>query len=80
VNLSALSSRKVIVQAGAFGEHRFTRVIIPPEEKGGKEKNMEVNGSAFVVELPPARSITLDAGMQRFANTPSYAFPWERKK
>jgi hypothetical protein len=80
VNLSALSTRTVIVQAGAYGEHRFTQIIIPGQESGVKEKKMEVNGSAFVVELPPARSITLDAGMQRFANTPSYAFPWERKK
>lgn len=79
VNLSATAARRLIVQAGAYGEHRFTRVVIPGGGIGERERTVEVNGSAFAVELPPAKAITLDAGMKRFVNTPSYAFPWDKK-
>ena len=37
---------------------------------------MPVEGRYFVVELPPSTAIRLDMGMRRFANDPSYAFPW----
>jgi len=72
VNLNPTESRKLIVQAGAFGEHSFTTIAV------GKEQ-IEVNSPYFVVELPPASSIHLIAGMKRFHNKPSYAFPWQKK-
>jgi len=72
VNLNPTESRKLIVQAGAFGEHSFTTIAL------GQEKS-EVNSPYFVVELPPASSIHLIAGMKRFHNKPSYAFPWQKK-
>jgi hypothetical protein len=30
--------------------------------------------------LPPSAAIRLEAGMTRFANKPSYAFPWHGDK
>ena len=36
----------------------------------------QVHGKAFVVELPPSTAIRIDAGMNRYVNKPSYAFPW----
>lgn len=72
VNLNPTESRKLIVQAGAFGEHSFTTI-----DEG--QLDTEVNSPYFVVELPPASSIHLIAGMKRFQNKPSYAFPWQRK-
>jgi len=72
VNLNPTESRKLIVQAGAFGEHTFTSIA------EGKS-HIEVNSPYFVVELPPAGSIHLIAGMKRFQNKPSYAFPWQKK-
>jgi hypothetical protein len=72
VNLNPTESRKLIVQAGAFGEHSFTSIA------EGKS-HIEVNSPYFVVELPPAGSIHLIAGMKRFQNKPSYAFPWQKK-
>jgi hypothetical protein len=73
VNLNPVQTRKLIIQSGAFGEHSFTEV------SEGQNKTV-VNGSYFMVELPPASSIHLAIGMKRFVNKPSYSFPWDDKK
>ena len=57
--------RRVLVQAGAFGEHEFTSV-----EAGGETR--EVWGRHLAVELEPEAGILLRAGLRRFARTPSY--------
>ena len=72
VNLNPSESRKLIVQAGAFGEHSFTSI-----GEGNDQKT--INSPYFLVELPPASSIHLRVGMNRFQNKPSYAFPWQKK-
>jgi hypothetical protein len=69
VNLSPLATHRLIVQAGAFGEHQFTTVTDGVRQYG-------VNGKHFAVELPAATGIRIEAGMRRFANRPSYALPW----
>jgi hypothetical protein len=69
VNLSPLATRRLIVQAGAFGEHQFTTV-------GDGARQYVVNGKYFGVEFPPATGVRIDAGMRRFVNRPSYALPW----
>ena len=46
VNTSLFDERRVVVQAGAYGEHRFGLVDL----NGAKA---EVNGSAVVVEMAP---------------------------
>ena len=82
VNLSVMHTRRLIVQAGAFGEHEFTEVKFTELSKdvNGKvvmsEKSIPVNKKYFEVELPPATSIRLDIGTRRFVNKPSYDFPW----
>lgn len=75
VNTNHAETRRVIVQAGAFGEHEFSEVRYR-DEGGDGDSVKQVGGKAFVVELPPSTSIRLDAGMRRFVNRPSYAFPW----
>jgi hypothetical protein len=82
VNLSRSETRKVIVQAGAFGEHEFTEVRYEEVDREGarKEKVVRVNSKHFAVELPPSTTIRVDAGMRRFVNRPSYAFPWHGDK
>ena len=57
--------RRVLVQAGAFGEHEFTQV-----EAGGESR--EVGGRHLAVELAPQAGILLRAGLRRFVNAPSY--------
>ena len=91
VNLSSDKTRKVVVQAGAFGEHQFTELRTlentkdqPVLHPGGwinsaetlTEQVVPINAKYFAVELPPATTIRVEAGMKRFANRPSYAFPW----
>ena len=73
VNSSRGETRRLIVQAGAFGEHDFTEVTF---EGDGDDAAVRVNGKYFLVELPPSTSVRVDAGMRRFVNQPSYAFPW----
>jgi hypothetical protein len=83
VNLDALNTHKLIVQAGAFGEHEFTEVTFrgQPEKDDKKatlnNQRLSINKKYFAVELLPATSIQLNIGIRRFVNKPSYAFPWQ---
>ena len=77
VNLSRHETRKLIVQAGAFGEHQFTEVRYA---NGKGEHRVPLDGKYFAVELPPSTSIRVGVGLRRFANDPSYAFPWHGGK
>jgi hypothetical protein len=81
VNLNVTESRRVIVQAGAFGEHSFTTFSYDGE-KENEEKSVvkvDVNKPYFVVDLIPGASVKLEIGMRRFVNKPSYAFPWHQR-
>jgi hypothetical protein len=96
VNLSPFESRDVLIQAGTFAEHRWTKVKyqrridrvkgnmeVEGENQSNREsgeESREVNGKFLRVRLPPGRGITLHLGMKRFANWPTYAFPWHGGK
>jgi hypothetical protein len=81
VNLSVTETRKLIIQAGAFGEHEFTEVKYKDvaggedNKKSSVNKTQTVNSKYFSVELPPSTTISLEMGMRRFVNKPSYSFP-----
>ena len=62
VNLNQVEPRDVIVQAGGYAEHRFT----------------EAAGSALTVRLAPGAGKKLTLKMERYANLPTLAFPWNR--
>lgn len=64
--------RHAVVQAGAFAEHQFIEV------RCDEGSPVHVNGRSFRIELPPHSAATLHIGMKRFANTPTYDFPWVR--
>jgi hypothetical protein len=84
----------VILQAGTFGEHEFTSVryqtrtdVEPPQPdefaRGDislAARTVAVNRKFFAVRLPAGTGLTLDMGMRRFANRPSYAFPWHTER
>lgn len=90
VNLSPFQPRNVIVQAGGFGEHRFTaaRYAVRTSDYPGRigdyaapELRTEVRvvpiqATHLQVHLPPGTEISLDLGTERFVNRPSYASPW----
>jgi hypothetical protein len=73
MNLSGEHTRRMIVQAGAFGEHQFTTAR---HEDG----ELAVNSRYLGVDLAPGASIRLDLGTKRFSNPPTYAFPWHGGK
>ena len=73
VNLSTTETRNLIVQAGAFGEHQFSELRYD-------KKMLPIGSKYFRVSLPPSASIRVEAGMSRFVNDPSYAFPWHGGK
>ena len=72
VNLNPAQPREVVVGAGSFAEHSFTTV------RAGAE-NLPVDGGYFTVRLGPGTQIELCAGMKRYCNQPTYAFPWHEE-
>ena len=68
-NLHPTEVREVIVQAGAFGEHRFQRV-----HHG--DRISRVNGRHLQFHLAPGCVETVELGMRRFVDAPTYAPPW----
>ena len=73
VNLSRHETRRIVVQAGAFGEHRFSDVKYVNADG---DAGVEVAAKHLEVVLLPGSAIHLSCGLERFANKPSYAFPW----
>ncbi len=77
VNTSPNEARSVIIQSGAFGEHQFTEIQY---SDGVEDRRVPLDGKYLRVELPPSTSIRVEAGLKRFVNNPSYAFPWHGDK
>ncbi|NJN82408.1 MAG: hypothetical protein HC802_09130 [Caldilineaceae bacterium] len=71
VNTSPLHTRRLIVQAGAFGEHEFTSAEPLDSENG----SATIGNRHLTVELPAGRSLRLRLGMKRYCHTPSYGQP-----
>jgi len=76
VNIHPMASRRVLIQAGAFGEHRFTTVSY---RQAGEVSSavVDVNGDYLQVELNPGTILEMNIGMKRFCNRPSYRQPWQ---
>ena len=72
VNLSPVEARDLLVAAGSFAEHRFGKVV------SGDGEEITVDGGCFRVNLHPGSQVELEAGMERYAATPSFRFPWHR--
>jgi hypothetical protein len=70
VNLNP-APRTVVVQGGAYGEHRIESVAT----NGANGKRIPVNGTAFTVTLAPGAGDKLTLTMKRYAETPTAAFP-----
>jgi hypothetical protein len=69
VNLHPSQARSVIIQAGSFGEHAFTRVRY-------RELEAPVDSRHLNIRLRPGSVTRLTIGMRRWVNAPTYAFPW----
>ncbi len=68
VNLDKSTPRTVIVQGGAYGEHR-----IESTEVGGKI--FPVNGRSFTVQLAAGSGATMILKMRRYSEQPTEVFP-----
>ena len=71
VNMSATTSRTVVVQGGGYGEHAIEQIEIAG-------KSTPLGGNAFSVMLAPGSGAKLTLTMKRYANAPTVKFPWDR--
>jgi hypothetical protein len=71
VNTNPVEARKVIVQAGTYGEHAFTELDL--NGRGASP----AKGQHLHVQLAAGAGGTLRLKMQRFAQQPRLAHPWD---
>ncbi len=71
VNTNQIAPREVVVQAGGYGEHRFEAVTIAGQKTA-------FQGPVLTVRLEPGAGAKLEFQMTRYANKPTFAFPWDR--
>ena len=71
VNVNQIEARDVQVQAGGYGEHQFTSVRY-------NDKSQELDAPYVTVHLEPGSGAQLDLRMNRYANHPTLAQPWNR--
>lgn len=71
VNISNQVARTVVVQGGAFGEHRIETVA-----RDGRSE--AINARSFSVRLEPGCGAKLTLTMKRYVEVPTLALPWER--
>ena len=88
INTNLFETKKMLVQAGTYGEHTITtvdyRAAKPQQPVGARPRNVleaetrtaQVNGTHFRVDLEPGAGATLRITMRRYTNKPSYSFPW----
>ena len=69
VNMNPTHERRITVQAGAYGEHRILKVSTAAS-------SLEVNDRAFSVRLEPGCGAAVSIEQNRYANQPTFAFPW----
>jgi hypothetical protein len=69
VNTSTTVSHRLIVQMGAYGEHRATAVRVG-------NRRLQIDAPRFEVHLAAGAADTLVIGITRLANDPTLALPW----
>lgn len=71
VNINQSEARELIVQAGAYAEHRVTQVL------NGSDR-VNVNAPTFRVRLEPGCGAVLSISNDRYSQQPTMSFPWNR--
>jgi hypothetical protein len=72
VNIGPVRERTVVVQGGAYAEHQIMTVTTDRADGGA----VPVEHSHFVVSLAPGAGCRLTVKLRRYANQPTFAFPW----
>jgi hypothetical protein len=70
VNVNQVQERTVTVQGGAYAEHQFVSATLDGQ-------TVPVDAPSFTARLAPGCGATLTLKMKRYANQPTFAFPWE---
>src|SRR5262245_47293674 len=70
VNTNPVAPRRVILQGGAYGEHRLTEAAV-------NGRSVAVNGPALSVQLAPGAGGRIVLKMQRYTNPPTLRMPTE---
>ncbi|CAB5107038.1 MAG: hypothetical protein F2954_01575 [Actinobacteria bacterium] len=73
-NINTSSARTLVIQAGAFGEHRFISVEVRLDS--GVSTRYEIGSQWFQVELAAQAGATLLFEVERYVNSPSYETPF----
>ena len=73
VNINQSHARELIVQMGGYAEHHCGKLTID-------NQSYEINDSTFRIRLAPGCGTTLTMETQRYANTPTLTFPWDRSR
>ena len=71
VNVNQTEYRDLIIQGGAYAEHQ----IIAAEVDGSTS---DLDASWMSVRLGPGCGARLTLKTERYVNSPTFAFPWER--
>jgi hypothetical protein len=71
VNVSPVEPRTVVVQAGGYGEHRWTQVT-------SEGRTTPVDSALLTVRLEPGTGARLTLGTRRYVNRPTLTHPWDR--
>ena len=74
VNTSHFNEHSTIIQAGAFAEHQILSATV----NGGEE--VQVDGAHLQIDLAAKASATVIMKVKRFANDPTYDFPFTQKR
>lgn len=69
VNTDVVGATSVLLQAGAFGEHRFGEARFDIE---GESRRLAVDGRHLRVDLDPAANVTVELSLTRYKHRPSY--------
>ena len=76
VNVGKAEMRQLVIQAGAFGEHRFVSVDLI-NESGARQTHV-IDGQWCAIDLAPGSGATLVFTVERYVNKPTYETPWQK--
>ena len=71
VNTNPIEAREVVVQAGGYGEHRFDAMTV-------NGQTVTFSSPVATIRIEPGAGATIECKMTRYANRPTFAFPWDR--
>jgi hypothetical protein len=68
VNVNQTSARTVVVQGGAYGEHRI-------ESAQANGQTYPIDNRSFTVRLAPGAGASFTIAMKRYSDKPTEVFP-----